>query len=46
MEAIRTVRLSAKAPESGVYKVAAYCRVSTELESQKNSIDTQRTVYE
>lgn len=45
MQVNRIIQLAGKPPDDGKYRIAAYCRVSTELESQKSSIETQQRAY-
>ena len=46
MQVNRTIQLAGRMPENGKFRVAAYCRVSTELESQQTSIELQQLTYE
>lgn len=45
MQINRIIRLAGRVPENGKYRIAAYCRVSTELESQQSSMEIQEQVY-
>ena len=42
----RTSIAATKLPETRKFRVAAYCRVSTEMETQQTSIQTQMDVFE
>ena len=40
------VMIESSAPEKKIIRVGAYCRVSTNLETQRKSMDTQMAAYE
>ncbi len=46
MQINRIIHFAGRMPEQGKYRVAAYCRVSTDLESQQSSMEIQERVYQ